>query len=259
MKLPYYPGCTLYEKAKDLDQHARQIALAFDVELVDIPDWTCCGAVFPNSHQDIMKFAGSYRMLAAAEKMSDKLLTLCSACFNVLKRLDQLLKNNPEIHEKLRNFTGVDYQGSVQVIHYIEFLKDIITFDQLKSKITSPQGRDVSPYYGCLLLRPHDVLQLDDPENPVLLSQIIQAAGDKCVEFSAQNECCGGCLTVQDDPSVWDIPRRVCRDAKEFGGQILITSCPLCYYNLGHTGEMNVMYFTGYLAQVLGLVERVKA
>ena len=47
MKYSYYPGCTLRNKAKDLDEYARASARALGFELEEIEDWQCCGGVYP--------------------------------------------------------------------------------------------------------------------------------------------------------------------------------------------------------------------
>ena len=44
MKLSYYPGCSLKGTALDYDQSVREICGKLDIELVEIPDWNCCGA-----------------------------------------------------------------------------------------------------------------------------------------------------------------------------------------------------------------------
>ncbi len=255
MQIPYFPGCTLSDKAKDLDIKGRAIAEALGYTLTDIPDWTCCGTVFPNSLKNVMKFAGPYRMLANTAAISDKLVTLCSACFNVMKRTNLVIRENPEIREKLKKFTDLDYNGEVEVMHYLTFLKDVVTYDKIKEvvKQNKKESRKVTPYYGCLLLRPHEELGLDDPENPTSIAEIINLVEDTVVEFPSQNECCGAYLTVYEKEEDLKPARNLCQEAKEYGAELMVTSCPLCYYNLDKTKDVPVLYFTDYLASALGI------
>lgn len=254
MEIAYYPGCTLFEKAKEFDKLGRDIASLFGYTLCDIPDWTCCGTVFPNTLSYAVKFASPYRTLAAAEAMGDKLLTLCSACYNVLKRSNKVIKENSDIKEKLKNYTEVEYKGTVEVIHYLEFLRDIVTFDKIKEKVKQNNNKNVAPYYGCLLLRPHEELKFDDPENPQVLSDIINLVGDKASAFPSQNECCGAYTTIIDKDEKFEISKEIKHEAKNFGAEFLITSCPLCHFNLNKTeGGIRTVYFTEYLASVLGV------
>ena len=53
MKYSYYPGCTLKNKAKDLDAYARVSARALGFELEEIEDWQCCGGVYPLGSDEI--------------------------------------------------------------------------------------------------------------------------------------------------------------------------------------------------------------
>ena len=50
MKLSYFPGCTLKNKAKDLDTYARKSALALGVELEEIE--TLSSAVRTDVHPE---------------------------------------------------------------------------------------------------------------------------------------------------------------------------------------------------------------
>jgi len=54
MGIPYYPGCTLSTKGKGFDRSGRAVAKALDMELVELPDWQCCGATFPLKTDDSM-------------------------------------------------------------------------------------------------------------------------------------------------------------------------------------------------------------
>ena len=53
MKYSYYPGCTLRNKAKDLDEYARASARALGFELEEIEDWHWCVCVYPLGTDEI--------------------------------------------------------------------------------------------------------------------------------------------------------------------------------------------------------------
>ena len=53
MVYSYYPGCTLKNKAQDLDRYARMSAEALGFTLQEIEEWQCCGAgVSPGLRRD---------------------------------------------------------------------------------------------------------------------------------------------------------------------------------------------------------------
>lgn len=48
MTYSYFPGCTLKTRAKDLDHWGRESMKALGIELQELPEWQCCGAVYPD-------------------------------------------------------------------------------------------------------------------------------------------------------------------------------------------------------------------
>ena len=68
MKISYYPGCTLSTKAKSLDKSARAAASSLGIELVELPNWTCCGASFPLVDDNLIGMVAATRILANAKK-----------------------------------------------------------------------------------------------------------------------------------------------------------------------------------------------
>ena len=66
MKYSYYPGCTLRNKAKDLDVYARASAQALGFELEEIENWQCCGGVYPLASDEIASKLSSVRALNEA-------------------------------------------------------------------------------------------------------------------------------------------------------------------------------------------------
>ena len=53
MTYSYYPGCTLKDRAKQMDIYARASAKALGIELRELADWQCCGAVYPQASDEI--------------------------------------------------------------------------------------------------------------------------------------------------------------------------------------------------------------
>ena len=63
MVFSYYPGCTLKTRAKDLDRYARLCAAKLGAELEELPDWQCCGGVYPTAKDEIATKLSSVRAL----------------------------------------------------------------------------------------------------------------------------------------------------------------------------------------------------
>lgn len=262
MKYSYYPGCTLRTKAKDLDTYARACAQVLGFELEEIENWQCCGGVYPLGSDEIATKLSSVRALNEAKEKGRDLVTLCSACHHVIKRVNDDMKNVEDIRTRANNYMKLEtpYAGETNVLHYLEVLRDRVGFDTLKSKVVNPlKGKKIGAYYGCLLLRPGSILEFDNPENPSIIEDFIRAIGAEPVIYPMRNECCGGYISLKEK----DMSTRMCNsiadNAAGFGAEMLITACPLCMYNLNKStgGRLPVYYFTELLAEALGVKEEV--
>ncbi|MGN0666835.1 MAG: CoB--CoM heterodisulfide reductase iron-sulfur subunit B family protein [Huintestinicola sp.] len=262
MVYSYYPGCTLKNKAKDLDKYARLSAEALGITLEELENWQCCGGVYPMAKDEIATKLSSVRTLAAAKAKGQDLITVCSACHNVVKQVNNDMLTDENIAMKVNNYMRKDleeeYHGETKVIHYLEMLRDVVGFDKLKEKVVNPlTGKKIAAYYGCLLLRPGKVLQMDDPENPKIMEDFIRAIGAEPVIYPMRNECCGGYVTVDDKEAAVKRAAKVVNNAAEFSADMMVTACPLCMYNLNNAKVENVpvYYFTELLAEALGVKE----
>lgn len=150
-----------------------------------------------------------------------------------------------------------EYCGDTKVIHYLELLRDVIGFDNIKAKVTNPlKGKKIAPYYGCMLLRPSKQMQFDNPENPTIIEDFIRAIGAEPVEYPYKNECCGGYVAMNNNDLAMKKSENVVGSAKENGADCIITACPLCLYNLDANtveNKLPVYYFTELLAEALGV------
>jgi heterodisulfide reductase subunit B len=270
MGIPYFPGCTLSTKAKNYDRSGRAVAEALGMPLEELPEWQCCGATFPLMLDDSMALIAPTRILYQAQQAGDRVTTLCSICFNVLRRSQALLGRDEEMLDRINWFTEQDYEGDVHVAHFLEILRDEVGWDEgprsLVERVERPlTGLKVAPYYGCLLLRPYEEIGLDDPEDPHILHDLVRALGAEPVDFPYNIECCGSYLIVKEPEVPASLADDIVASARGHGADVIITACPLCQFNLDYpqretgisrAGErVPVMYFTQLMAVALGLPE----
>ncbi|MBQ8825209.1 MAG: CoB--CoM heterodisulfide reductase iron-sulfur subunit B family protein [Ruminococcus sp.] len=258
MTFSYFPGCTLKTKAKELDRYARISAEALGFSLEELPDWQCCGGVYPMAKNEIATKLSSIRALASAKEKGQPLVTLCSACHNVIKQVNHDMQTDSNIVMKANNYMKLEepYNGETEVLHYLEVLRDKIGFDNVAKAVKNPlKGKKIAAYYGCLLLRPGKVMQMDNPENPKILEDFIKAIGATPVLYPYRNECCGGYMTMEEKSVAENRSSLVMNSASEYGADMVITACPLCLYNLTKNSgsDVPVVYFTELLAEALGL------
>lgn len=259
MKLSYFPGCTLKNKAQDLDLYARRSALALGITLEEIEEWQCCGGVFTTANDEIATKLSSVRALAAAKKKDQALVSVCSACHNVIKQTNAAMQNDKEFADKVNRYLAPDiqYDGSTRVYHYLEMLRDLVGFDELSKKVVKPlTGKKIGAYYGCLLLRPVKAMAMDDPENPQIMEDFIRSIGGEPVIYPYRNECCGGYIALEDPELAKKKSNAVSESAAKAGAECIVTACPLCKYNLVKNGsDIPVIYFTELLAEALDVKE----
>ena len=262
MKVSYFPGCTLKTKAKKLDEYAYKCAEALGVTLEEIENWQCCGGVFTTARDEVATKLSSVRALKAAGEKGQPLVSVCSACHNVIKQTNYAVQNDAEFASRVNNYMAAEggYDGSTEVYHYLEMLRDLVGFDKIKEKVVNPlNGEKIAAYYGCLLLRPSKVMQMDDPENPQIIENLIRALGGDPVIYPMRNECCGGYVTMESPALAKKKSETVTENASAHGAVRMVTACPLCKYNLEKNGtSVPVVYFTELLAEALGVKEESK-
>ena len=255
MKIPYYPGCTLKTKAKNFEESALVAAQLLGVELEELPTWHCCGTFSSLAADDLIHYVAPLRNLIQVRELGERrLLTLCSVCYNTLKRANRFLKRDELTHRTLNTFleTTEPYEGDVQVVHLLEIIAEK-GWEDLRGRVRRPlQGLRVAPYYGCMLLRPQGV-GLDDVERPSVMEEMFRALGAEPVITPWRNECCGAFHTVEREEMVRERASLIARGAAARGAEVLAVSCPLCAYNLEYGQEiLPVLYFAQLLALALG-------
>lgn len=259
MTYSYYPGCTLKDRAKKMDLLGRASAKALGIELVELENWQCCGAVYPQASDEIAPRLAAVRALMAAE--GGKLMTMCTACHHVLKRTNCDWLADENFRTKAANYLEPEapYDGGTRVVHFLEFLRDELGFSALQKRVVNPlKGRKIGAFYGCMMLRPGKQLAFDDPENPRVFEDFVRALGAEPVKYACRNECCGSYVALEDRRSAEDQVNRALLSATSAGATELVTACPLCMYNLVENAtakRLPVVYFTDLLAEALGVKE----
>ncbi len=281
-RIAYYPGCALKERSSHLDVSARMAMEKLGIELDEIEQWTCCGAVPPASEERIMNLVAPVRILRKLRDAGESsMVTICDFCYNVLKRANFSMRNDEIKRRRVNAFLNDDdpkreyieqvvydqpeYSGEVKVLHLMEYLRDVVGYDSISEALSAPlEGLRVAPYYGCIMLRPREEIDLDSPENPSIIEGFISSIGAEPVKYPYRTECCGSYLSVSNPDVSMKICRRIITSALDRGADAMVVSCPLCFYNLEtrqraiteawpeFTG-IPVFYFTQLLALALGL------
>jgi heterodisulfide reductase subunit B2 len=267
MKASYYPGCTLKTKAKNLEDAAVASMAALGVEFEELPRWNCCGAVHSLADDDLIHHVAPVRdLIRAMEQGSDQVVTLCSMCYNTLARANLLMRKDEVKRKTINDFMNEEkpYKGEVEVVHFLNFLRNTVGWDNLKSKVKAPlTGMKIASYYGCTLVRPTDVA-IEPAGDDKIMKEFVEALGGTTVDFAASTVCCGSYQILAHPEAALEAIGRIIESASSAGAEALILSCPLCEYNLAKkqdelisqgkiSKKLPVYYFTQLLAISLGL------
>jgi heterodisulfide reductase subunit B2 len=265
MKYAYYPGCSAESTARDQYMSVNEVAKALNIELIQIKGWTCCGST-PAHHTDkSLSIALPAANLLMAQKMGLDMVVFCAACYNRMKVANHEIQSNPEIRKKVSEALGEDYDGTVKVLHFVEVLTKDFGLNKLKKSFTHTlNGLKVASYYGCLLVRPHEVTNFDDPENPTIIDRFITLMGGESVDWPHKVECCGGGFALTRTDIVVELSNSILGMAKSSEAQCLAVACPMCQINLdmrqvdilkakGNDYKLPVVYITQLLGLCMGL------
>ena len=259
MKYAYYPGCSAESTARDQYMSIREVSKALGIELVEPKGWTCCGST-PAHHTDkILSLALPAANLLMAKKMGLDLVVFCAACYNRMKVANYEIQKHPGIRKEVADSLGEDYDGSVNVHHFVEVLIKDLGIKKLQEAFThSLDGLKIASYYGCLLVRPKEATNFDNPENPTMLDSLVTMMGGVSIDWPQKVECCGGGFALTRTDIVVELSHSILAMAHESGAQCMAVACPMCQINLDlRQGDINKTKNTNYNLPIVYITQLV--
>jgi heterodisulfide reductase subunit B len=268
MKYFYYPGCSLEGTAKEYDISTRAVMRTLDVELLELEDWTCCGASAGDARSHLLSMVLPARNLALAErtKIAADMLVPCSACYLNLRKVEEHGKQDEHLWETINEALGVEelrYGGTVRARHLLDVLATDIGASRIKEHVKHElAGLRIAPYYGCQCLRPYK--DFDDPERPVSMEPLLEALDAEIHPWSMGARCCGAGLMTTKREVALELVANLLSAAK--GADCIATVCPMCQMNLesfqkrvsrlrGEEMSISVLYLPQLIGLALGLTD----
>jgi succinate dehydrogenase cytochrome b subunit len=263
VKLAYYPGCVAQESGKELDRSTRWVCQSLGIELVEFPNFSCCGSGFVDEANEVLNVAMNARNLAIAERAGLEMLTICSTCQGMLSLANHRL-GDPRVKSRVDGALkplGIEYKGTTKVKHLLQVLVQDVGLDAIRAKVRRPlNGLKVGAFYGCHLLRPADEMNFESAEEPHSFEDLLNVLGASPVYYRGRVMCCGFPIQFVKPGTASGIAGRQIDDARAHGADAMATPCPLCHISLdgyqnqaakavGHPLEMSVFH----LPQVVGL------
>ena len=261
----YFPGCSAESTARDMHESTLAVSKALGIELIEPKGWSCCGATAGHQTDQFLSVALPAATLAKVKDAGLDMVVSCAACYNRMEVANHEIKKSDKMRKDVSEALGRDYDGSVNVRHFLEVLLEDVGLEKIKESIKrSLNGMKVACYYGCLLVRPNEVTNFDDPENPTSLDKLVTALGAESLDWPHKVECCGGGLSMSRTDVVVSLTDAILEMAQASGAQCITVACPMCQINLdmrqldikkqlGKTYDMPIVYITQLLGLCLGI------
>lgn len=237
-------GCMIPLRLPNLEASARRVLGALDVKLVDMEGASCCPdpeAIQSLDHATWLSLGA--RNLTIAEDMNLDVLTLCNGCFETLKTVNETLRKDTKLREKVNAIlsrVGRSYKGTVKVKHLIEILHNEVGSKRIRENVMTDLSRiKVATHYGCHVLRPSSILKVDDPEEPRILDELVESTGAHSVPYLKKMLCCGAPVRGMSKDQSLDLTCEKIAQAARSSADCLVVVCPTCFLQFD-TGQIEL-------------------
>jgi heterodisulfide reductase subunit B len=266
MRYHYYPGCSLHGTAKEYDDSLRSVCEALGVELAEVEGWICCGTSSRISMSLTVGAALPLENLMLVEQAGGgDVLVPGPACLNRFKSVQHDLEEDSALKEKLERTLGRAYEGRVEARHPLDVLVDLVGSDEMRPKLVrSLNGLRVASYYGCVLVRPPEIMGYGDYEYPMVMDRLVRTLGGEPIDWSYKTECCGANFALTRTDIVRKLSCDIMVNARDEGAEIICTCCQMCQANLdtrkreieqefGVELDLPIVYYSQLIGLAVGL------
>ncbi len=280
-KVAYYPGCALEGSGGPYDRSTRALVRALGLEMENLRDYNCCGAMeVKNVHPMLQTYLSARNLAIAAEQMGlDTVMAPCNGCYHNLKKAEYELATSEDaletVQDLARKADDPVYDGGVRTLHVLEWFMEELGVDGLRKRLKKKlNGLKIANYYGCMYTRPRQIYPEKDQgpgsessHSPHFMDDLLEAAGAVNVEFPLKTACCGGAHTLSDSDTSTQLVLNLLQAAEDAGAEVIATECPTCHSGLemhqvraerqfGIVTQPRIIYFTQLLGLAMGLSPR---
>lgn len=266
-KIAPFFGCMISTKYPQFEAAVRLTMPELGFELVDLDGFTCCpDPIYFQAADKLSWLSIAARNITIAEDAGLDLVTCCSGCTSSLAETNHILKHDDElrkqINEKLAKI-GREFKGTINVRHIATVIRDDVGYEKITESVKNPlEGFRIVFHYGCHLLKPEVIMNVDDSVHPTILENLVGAIGAEPVSHREKINCCGKSCMNEDLPPkmMYDILTSV----EEHNPDCLCLICPTCFDQYD-TGQIKMKRIYGrkfetpivYYFQLLALAQGV--
>jgi heterodisulfide reductase subunit B len=232
MKIIPFWGCMIPLKYPQMERAVRICMKNLGIELVEENRFSCCpDPIYFKAGDKIKWLTLAARNLSLAEEQGLDIITMCSGCTSTLCEVNHHLKEDAELREQVnKNLAtiGRKYEGKIKVRHLVTLLRDEVGLDKIRETVTHPlHDLKVAIHYGCHLLKPSSIMEVEDPLVPSILARLIEITGATPVDHEEYLKCCGKACKEPD--LTLNMSRAVFESVDQSGADCLGLICPTCF------------------------------
>ena len=268
MKLAFFQGCNIPIRIEQYAVSTQAVLQKFGIELVEIPEFTCCG--YPVRNVDEKAYIlPSVRNMAIAEKKGLDIMVICNCCFASLQKARSALSNNPELKTEINALLAgenLHYSGTVTVKHFLSVLHEDIGVEAIKKQLVHRYTElNLSVIHGCHVLRPREVTRFDDSFVPQITDALVAATGAVSLDWQGKLECCGAALAGLNNELADTLLNEKVDGALRAGADYVTPICSYCHLQFDSAQKnlrgpdspvLPVLLYPQLLGLVLGIPEK---
>ena len=237
MRFAFFPGCLIPTRHPAMEFAIRETLPKLGIEIVDLEGASCCpDPIYFKAKDKLSWLSVAARNLTLAEDLGLDIFTNCSGCTATLSETYHLLKDEKlrdQVNERLRR-VGREYRGTSRVRHIVTLLRDVAGYDAVRESVVRPlEGLKMAIHYGCHLLKPSKIMQVDDPNDPSVMEHLTSAIGATPVRHKNWYLCCG--KACQTDEIPLNMMHDLLGTVNDEDADLLCMICPTCFgqFDLG--------------------------
>jgi heterodisulfide reductase subunit B len=262
VKYIYYPGCTVKSISRHYDMSSRYILNELGLDYKELKEWNCCGTIELARSMNVFQLLLNFKILSEASEEGNILFTVCNGCLSNLLSACKWTEEDYNIRDivsKGLEEIGLKYNYPTKVTHLLDIIMNDVGLDEIKKRIKRVfKGVKMASYPGCQLIRPSHLINIDDPNNPILLDKLIEVLGGILIDYNSKLDCCGGPILLKNDEIAFAKASNIIESVVKEGAEAIVVACPLCQLTLELTQivkdsvKIPVIYFTQLLAYSFG-------
>ncbi len=241
-----FPGCVIQNRIPFIEASAKFV---FDkLGIKSQPgDFACCpnpvGLRFVDSKTWCALAA---RNIAEGERANLPIMSLCNGCYQSMAVAKYEMEHDPNLKKEINEILAKiskEYQGTVNITHFIKVLYEEVGLEKIKANIVKPlTGLKVACHPGCHYMRPSHILQGEDPMHPTYLHELVEVTGATVVEYDQELLCCGNGIRNSDEYTANTMLKSKIDGARAAGADCFVVNCPACFQQFdGEQGKLKDM------------------